>query len=185
MFLFFCLKGYSQSNNEVRIFYGFADNDLMRASLDGDASYDNENCYELGVKYLRELKPQLSLETGVTLSSGTVKITSAYTGTYQLLSAKYEDFKIIAIPVYLNYTFGNYFFCNGGAFLHFQSKDRSFNTQSGIGFGLGIGAKYEINNFSFYINPTFKTHTVIPFQNEQYLQRLIGGSIQFGIGYTF
>lgn len=61
----------------------------------------------------------------------------------------------------------------------------SYDRQSGIGFGIGAGAEYQYSNFLIYINPTFKIHTVIPFLNEKYQQRLIESGLHIGIGYQF
>lgn len=71
----FCTESFSQKKNEVRAFYGFTDNYLARASLDGNASYDNQDCLKFGINFLREIKPNLSIETGINLTKATIKIT--------------------------------------------------------------------------------------------------------------
>ncbi len=178
------LECYSQQSNELRTYFGIMDSKLLRnESLDGGASYDNENTYELGVKYLRKLTSKLSLETGINYLSTKVKITPSFTGT--TVNSRQEDLKLISIPIYANYSFGKYFFLNGGPILDFQNSTESFDTQSGIGYGIGLGGKYDFDKFLIYLNPNFKRHSVIPFEKENHHQKLTEFGIQLGVGYKF
>jgi hypothetical protein len=132
------LECYSQQSNELRTYFGIIDSKLLRnESLVGGASYDNENSYEFGVKYLRKLTSKLSLETGINYLSTKVKITPSFTGT--TVNSRQVDLKLISIPIYANYSFGKYFFLNGGPILDFQNSTESFDSQSGIGYGIGLG----------------------------------------------
>jgi predicted porin len=178
------IQCYSQNSNEFRIYYGFVDSKLLRnADLDGSGSYENENSYEFGFKYLRKISGKLFLETGINYMSTQVKITSAPTGL--LLNSHTEDLKMISIPIYANYTFGNYFFINGGPILDFQNSQKSFDSQSGIGYSIGVGGKYDFDKFSIFVNPNYKRHSLIPFEKESNHQKLTEFGIQVGLRYGF
>jgi len=178
------IQCYSQHSNEFRIYYGFVDSKLLRnANLDGGASYENGNSYEFGFKYLRKISGKLFLESGINYMSTQVKITTALIGLP--FSSRTEELKMISIPIYANYTFGNYFFVNGGAILDFQNSKKSFDTQSGIGYSIGVGGKYDFDKFSIFVNPNYKRHSLIPFEKENNHQKLTEFGIQVGLGYSF
>jgi len=178
------IQCYSQNSNEFRIYYGFVDSKLLRNSdLDGGAGYENGNSYEFGFKYLRKISGKLFLESGINYLSTQVKITTALTGLP--FSSRTEELKIISIPIYANYTFGNYFFVNGGPILDFQNSQKSFDSQSGIGYSIGVGGKYDLDRFSIFVNPNYKRHSLIPFEKENNHQKLTEFGVQVGLGYGF
>jgi hypothetical protein len=84
-----------------------------------------------------------------------------------------------------NYTIGKHFFINGGSIVNFHSKEQSFDSQYGIGFGFGVGWKYTFDNYTISINPNFKRHAFIPFEKEKNHQRLTEMGIKIGVGYKF
>lgn len=97
------IKTYSQNNNEFRIYYGFVDSELLRSKdLVGSAEYKNNNSYEFGVKYLRKISKNLSIETGINFLNTKVKITPSLAGTP--VSSRQEDLKLVSIPIYANYS---------------------------------------------------------------------------------
>lgn len=178
------LKCFSQTSNEFSFYYGLVDSELLRNdNLAGAGSYDNRNSFEFGLKYLRAISNKLSIETGINYISTKVKITPAFTGTPVI--SRQEDLKLISIPIYAYYSFGKYFYINGGPLLDFQIGEKSFDSQSGIGYGVGIGGKYNFKKFLIYINPNFKRHSFIPFEKEKYHQKLTQVGIQLGIAYEF
>lgn len=177
---------HAQKSNEIKAYYGTDDSiiTIFLGSLEGAGSYDVEDSYNFGVKYLRKISKNLSFETGINYFSSTVKITPSFTG-YNDVTPSYENFKAISIPLNVNYTFLKYFFVNGGTMLNFQDSKNSFDKQTGLGLNIGVGAKYYFNNFLVYINPNLKQYATIPFKKENYQQRLTGFELQIGIGYTF
>lgn len=178
------LKSFSQQSNEVRTYFGFIDSKLLRSeNFDGGASYSNENSYEFGVKYLKKLTPKLSLETGINFMSSNVKISPNLIGAN--IEPYYENLKMISIPMFINYSIGKYFFLNGGPVLDVQNSTELFDSQSGFGYGIGFGGKYSFEKFLIYLNPNFKRHSVVPFEKENYHQKLTEFGIQLGIGYKF
>ena len=177
-------KCYSQKSNQFRVYYSFTDSELLRnEDWLGGARYDNSNSYEFGFKYLRKLSNKLSIETGINIFYSEIKITPAYTGIP--VNSRKEELKLISIPVYANYSLGKYFYINGGPIFDFQNGEKSFDSQSGIGYGIGVGGKYNFDNFLIYINPNFKRHSFIPFEEEDNHQKLTQFGIQIGIGYQF
>lgn len=178
------LNSFSQDNNEIRLLYGISDSELLRNErLDGTGSYDLENFTEIGFRYLRKINADLFLETGVNYTAADLKITPAYSGTP--VSNREEEFVLISIPLYANYTLWDYFFFNAGPILDFENSGNTTDSQSGIGYGVGIGAKYNFSNLSVFLNPNFKRHAVIPFEKENHHQKLTEFGIQVGLGYRF
>lgn len=96
-----------------------------------------------------------------------------------------EQLEIISIPLYANYTFWKYLFISGGFIFDIQKTDNSFHSQSGIGYSLGLGGKYEFHNFLIFINPNYKRHSFIPFEKGNNRQKLTETGVQLGIGYIF
>lgn len=178
------LNSFSQDHNEFRVYYGTSDSELLRnEDLVGTGSSDVEQFSEFGFRYLRKINDHLALETGVNYAFGDLKLSPPYMG--EPVQAREEKFESISIPVYANYTLWNFLFINGGPIIDFQLSDNTTDPQSGIGYGLGIGGKYSWNNFVVYLNPNFKRHAVIPFDKENYHQKLTEFGIQLGLGYRF
>jgi hypothetical protein len=181
---FFSLSAFSQTPNEIRLYYGITDSKLLRSDeLIGGASYDIENSYEFGFRYLLEVTDNLALETGLNYWRGDVLITSA---PMPEQTTRTEALQTTSIPIFANYTFLDYFFVNGGPVMDFQgSESESVDPQAGIGVGFGLGAQYAFNNFNIYVNPNFRRYAVIPFEEEDYHQKLTSFGVQLGVGYRF
>lgn len=178
------VNSYAQNSNELRAFYGASYAEFLRnQGLDGAGGYELTNFNEFGIKYLRQLSTDFYIETGISYSKNDVQITPSFTG--EPVQSRYEKLEIVSIPINANYTFWKNLFVNGGPILDFQTTDNSTDSQSGIGYSLGIGGKYEFDKFLIFINPIFKRHTVIQFEKEKYHQKLTELGIQFGIGYKF
>ena len=185
--VFLSLKINAQKNR-IGFFYGLAGNELIRStSLDGGASYDGKGSDIFGINYQRILNKDLYLETGLEYSKNKIGITPPFYPGIDL-TPRQEDIVLITIPVYVKFTFFKYFFVNGGTLIDFEidrTEYQSTDDQSGIGFGGGIGGQYTFRNFTFYINPLFRYHAVIPFQKENYQQHLTEAGIKFGLDYNF
>jgi len=178
------IQSYSQNSNEFRIYYGFSDSELIRdVSLVGAGSQYAENSKEFGIKYLKQLKNNLSIELGINFLKSDLILNGA--PMIPAFPTTYEKLEMISIPIYANYTLWKYLFVNGGPILDFQTSENSIDSQSGIGYSIGFGGKYNFNNFLIYINPNYKRHAVLPFEKENYHQRLTEFGLQFGLGYKF
>lgn len=184
VFLVSFFKNNAQESNQFRIFYGFSDSALLRNNdLVCGVSFSNHNSREYGFKYLRSLSDKLSVETGVNVFNSEIKQSAGLTATS--VSLRQEKLSLTSIPLYVSYSLGSYFFINGGPTFDFQNRAESFDSQSGIGYGFGIGANYRFNAFFIYLNPYFKQHSFIPFEKENYPQKLKRIGVQIGIGYSF
>lgn len=79
----------------------------------------------------------------------------------------------------------NFLFFNDGPIIDFQKSENNTDSQFGIRYGLGIGAKYYFKNISIFINSNFKRPAVITFEKENYHQKLTEFGIKFVLGYRF
>lgn len=183
-FILFCISAFSQTQNEIRLYYGFTGSDLFRGeALIGGASYDIENTYEFGFRYLLDVTDNIALETGLNYWRGEVLITSA---PMPGQTTRTEELQTTSIPIFANFRFLDYFFVNGGPVMDFQgSESESVDPQAGIGVGFGLGAQYAFSKFSVFINPNFRRYAVIPFEEESNHQKLTSFGVQLGLGYKF
>lgn len=176
------IQSHAQKTNEFRIYYGlnsdsyFQDNDLI-----GGGSYDVLNNFEFGFKYLKLISKNLQLETGINYAKLDVEIHPA--PMFPPLDSRFDKMKIISIPLYLNYTFLKYVFINAGPMIDINLSNSTIESQSGIGFGLGIGGKFDFKHFSVFINPIYKKHSLLSFENNDHRRKLNTTSFQFGICY--
>ncbi len=132
---------------------------------------------------VRQIKNNISIEFGLNLLKSDIEYrVMMWPEGYRISNEKLE---IISIPIYANYTFWKYLFVSAGPILDFQTSENSIDSQSGIGYSLGLGTKYNFNNIAIFLNPNFKRHAVIPFEKENYHQKLTEFGIQFGLGYRF
>ena len=69
--------------------------------------------------------------------------------------------------------------------IDFNLSDTSIDSQSGIGFGFGFGGKVEFDHFLIFVNPNFKKHSLISFENSNNHRKLIEIGVQFGLSYKF
>ncbi len=183
--IFFSISAFSQTQNEVRLYFGITDSELLRGEdLDGASSPDIENSYEFGFRYLLKVTDNLALETGLNYWKGDIVLNSALPRPGETSSS--QELQTTSIPIFANYTFLDYFFVNGGPVMDFQrSESESIDPQAGIGVGFGLGAQYAFNNFNIYVNPNFRRYAVIPFEEEDNHQKLTSFGVQLGVGYRF
>jgi len=183
--IFFSISAFSQTQNEVRLYFGITDSELLRGEdLDGASSPDIENSYEFGFRYLLKVTDNLALETGLNYWKGDIVLNSALPRPGETSSS--QELQTTSIPIFANYTFLDYFFVNGGPVMDFQrSESESIDPQAGIGVGFGLGAQYAFNNFNIYVNPNFRRYAVIPFEEEDNHQKLTNFGVQLGVGYRF
>lgn len=182
--VFFSFSTFSQTQNEVRLYYGITESNLLRSEeIAGGGNSDIENSYEFGFRYLLAITDNLALETGLNYWRGDVVVTSVPMAEQPRHS---EELQTTSIPIFANFTFLDYFFVNGGPVMDFQgSASESLDPQAGIGVGFGLGAQYAFNNFNIYINPNFRRYAVIPFEEKDYHQKLTTFGVQLGVGYRF
>jgi len=183
--LLLSLQSYSQNSNELRIYYGISDSELLGYEEFYAGNYEYNNFNEIGIKYLRQIKNNFSVELGLNFLKLDIKHEMLMFPSGVLTD--YEKLEIISVPIYANYTFFEYLFINGGPILDFQTSDNLDNSPStsGIGYSIGIGGKYDFDKFLIFLNPNYKRHSVVPFKKENYPRKLTEFGIQFGVGYKF
>ena len=183
--LLMTIQSYAQNSNELRVYYGISQSKLhIHEGLTGAGGFELKDFNEYGFKYLRRISGKLYLETGINYLKADVK--HGYITADGLPGeSEYEKLEIISIPIYANYTFLKYLFINGGPILDFQTSDNISDSQSGIGYSLGIGGKYYFNNLLIFVNPNYKRHSLIPFEGKNIVNKMTEFGVQFGVGYKF
>lgn len=167
-------------------FSSFGKNDVFRSSeLDGAASYNSDYFFTIGINYIYQLTNWLETESGIEFSKHRIKIEPVFSPGMDNSRQK-ADFSLINIPATLRANFLKYFFVNGGLFLDIDASANSqIDSQTGIGTLLGLAIKYDFNNgFSAFVNPYTKIHSLLPFADTQYHQRIWENGIRFGITYS-
>ena len=186
-FLVLSFSALSQSKNKISFLHGIATNELLRiAVLDGTGHNESKGATIFGINYQRQIKENLYLESGFEYSINKFLVYPSIDPTLDRIPTE-KEINMIRIPIYLNYS-GKYLFANGGAIIDYEIEklsDESNNKQTGLGFGIGIGGKYDYRNFEIYINPFLSIHTVIPIENNNWNEYLLEGGIKFGIAYLF
>ena len=161
-----------------------ADNDVFYfESLSGVGSTYGNGAYTLGLNYLRHINHWLELETGLEYSLHRVTVNSA---PMPESTSRKTKLQLIEIPVTVRTNFLRYFFANAGPVLHFDvSKNNSVDEQTGLGFLIGVGAKYDFNSgFSIFVNPYAKINTLLYFTLDKYHERTSTNGVRIGVTYA-
>ena len=180
------LVTFSQTKNRVSIFYSPASNGLIiPEDLDGDMGYSGKgaNLYEL--RYSRQINRFFSIETGLEYSFNKIEKDYFPDG---IMHYKESNIKMLSIPIYGDITFWKYFFVNAGPTIDFElhhTESESTYNQSGIGFGLGIGGRYTLKNFTISLNPFYQKHLILRSKKGAYHENLYENGIKIGLGYNF
>jgi hypothetical protein len=179
---------FAQSSHRLSISYGFAANEMVkRGDLIGGANHDGKGAEIIGFRYVKTLKKNFALETGLEYTKFKFSITPAYHPDVTQ-TAKKENIELLSVPIYGNYTFGKYFFVNGGLLVDFQinKKDNhNLDRQSGLGAGLGIGGKYDFKRITISVNPYVQKHAIIAANKERHQESILEAGIRIGVGYGF
>lgn len=188
LILIFPARSFAQSPHQFGIVYGFAANELVRKDdLTGAESHDGKGASIIGLRYIKTLKNNFAFETGLEYSRFKFSIAPAPHPAVEHTSRR-ENIELLTVPIYGNYTFGKYFFLNGGLIADFElnkKENRSLDGQSGLGAGMGIGGKYAFKRITLSVSPYFRKHAIFAADKEQYQERIIEAGIRFGAGYRF
>ncbi len=175
---------FGQKTNQIKLHYGCIKGSYIPSEdLVGTGYSEAFKANEIGITYNKKISKIFRIETGINYFSSEINIESAPLPQVYLFKDK---LKLVSIPISLITEFWKYFFVNGGVLIDFQAKSTKYlDSQSGVGFMLGLGVKYEYKEFVFYINPEIRRHRLIGFKNEKYPEFLLNSAIQIGIGYSF
>lgn len=163
----------------------FGENDVFRnESLVGEASYNSDQFYTIGINYLKPISNWLELETGLEYSKHTILIKPNLPPDMDRTPFK-ANFSLINIPLTLRANFGKFFFVNGGLLIDLDANISSpIDSQTGIGGLLGLGAKYDFDcGASIFVNPYLKFHSLIPFSQGDNRQKVFESGFRVGLTY--
>jgi len=98
-----------------------------------------------------------------------------------------ETFETISIPLTLKRYLRNNFYFSAGTIVDFAFHDKPVRLDAQTGFGLTIGAGREFRTrwVTFDISPGLELHSVVPFTEENYHQRLFVAGLKIGFSYNF
>ncbi len=167
-------------------FSSFGDNDVIRFNeLEGAASYNSYHFYNFGISYIRSLSKKIELETGLEYAKHTFVVSPNLPPETEVQNYK-ANFALISIPLTFRSNFAKYFFIHGGILLDIDNTLNSkIDSQTGIGTMLGLAIKYDFNfGVSVYVNPYFKIHSLLPFADGHYHQRVFENGFRFGLTYN-
>jgi len=166
-------------------FSSFGENDVIRTEpLMGEASYNSDKFYILGINYIYKLNNIFDFETGIEYAKHTI-IIDPFDPPYNEAPSHNAQFSLINIPITARVNFLKYCFVNGGFNLEFDPTVSSpIDSQDGIGALFGLGLKYDSKyGISAFVNPYFKAHSLISFSEDENRQRVLESGFRFGLMY--
>jgi len=98
-----------------------------------------------------------------------------------------ETFETISIPVTFKRYLRNNFFFSAGTMVDFALNGKPVRLDAQTGFGLTIGAGREIRTrwVTIDFSPGLELHSVVPFNEDNYHQRLLVAGVKIGFSYNF
>jgi len=179
------LGANAQSKNTLSVVYGTAVSSVNIHRVIGDFGFDDRRGTTFGVNYNRGISKAFSVESGLYFSQDDIFFSNSLPGAHV---EKQEQVKMLTVPVYAKLGFLKYFFVDGGMLVHFQTNYSSSSTlsrQSGLGYELGLGAKYDFGRVQIFVNPYVQYHTLIQFDSSRSYFNLMDFGYKFGLGYDF
>ncbi len=176
---------YSQ-NHSIGFSYGhiYSGWTTDYAELVGASSHNLRYGAQYSLNYKYQFSKKLSINSGLQFQQTSMQSeNSSTTGERQTWDYQVDN---LNIPILANFTFLKYLFVEGGPMLNFQINDEDpygIEDQSGLGLSLGLGAQYDIGKFNIFIKSQGQMQTLIPFNKENYHDRLITNSLSIGIFY--
>ena len=97
-----------------------------------------------------------------------------------------ESFETLNIPVTFKRYLRNNFFLSAGTMVDFALGDKPvrLDVQTGIGLTLGAGREFRTRWITFNISPGLELHSVVPFTEDTYHQRLFVAGLKIGLSYN-
>jgi hypothetical protein len=163
------------------VMYAPGSGDINIHNVLGDFGYENQSVNTFGLSYTHTIKKFLSFETGINYLTANVKETSFFTGT------RYDQIKMITIPVLAKLSFLKYLYADFGLLLDFQTNYNSNSLapdQSGIGLEGGVGAKYNFGKLMLFVDPYLQYHGLTQFNKGRGFE-LLNTGVKLGLGYNF
>lgn len=166
-------------------FSSFGQNNIFPFDvLDGDAGYNSDYFYAVGINYITPINKWLEVETGIEYVRHYIIIEPNLPPNMDSAPRK-ENFGLVNIPITLRANFLKYFFVNGGLILGIDGSFDSPIDNTGLGTLLGVGLKYDFKSgVSIFVNPYLKVHSLLSFNGFQDHQRIWENAIRVGITYN-
>jgi hypothetical protein len=97
-----------------------------------------------------------------------------------------ETFEMLSIPVTIKRYLQNGYFISAGTIIDFapDSKPEWLDPQTGIGLTLGAGREFRTRLITFDISPGLELHSVVPFTEDTYHQRLFVAGLKIELSYN-
>jgi len=184
--LFLSEQAFSQFNNTISVVYGTASNEYNINGAIGDFGYTGEGSRSFGIGYEHTFTKWLTLQTGV--MSADDKLLFSYIVGGKGTFYENEEIKLITVPVIARINFLRYLFVDGGLLFDFQTNTPEVSNtqkQTGVGFEIGLGARYSWKHLSIFINPYAQYHAVDTYRHTVNTFNLYDGGYKFGLGYNF
>jgi hypothetical protein len=97
-----------------------------------------------------------------------------------------ENFGTVSIPVTLKRYLQKNFFFSAGTIIDFalENKPVWLDTQSGLGLTIGAGREFHTRLITIDLAPELQLHSVVPFNEDNYHQRLFFAGLSIGFSYN-
>ncbi|OHX67695.1 outer membrane beta-barrel protein [Flammeovirga pacifica] len=175
-----------QKNTLILTYSGLGSSDKTNfQSLDGGASYNGQDFFNVGIQYQRKLGKVIDVEAGIEYSEHTL-VTSVINENGNPVNSLSKE-NIIDIPVGVRLKLLKYFFFNAGTVISYDLNTSDYReNQNGFGAYIGIGAQYQFNNgITVFANPYYKVRALLEIPSEKYHYKLAERGVKFGLGYSF
>ena len=180
--LFLSVSAFSQSRNNISVYWSTVTNDMDIHGAVGDFGYAGNGGAKLGINYERRLSQHFSIQAGLQYSDDKLTLNS-------FLPPKSfntpQEIKLITVPILAKVNFWNVVFIDGGILADFETSNTSTHNQSGIGYEIGGGLQYHFANVLLFVNPYAQYHHAIGFGQSSPNFNLIEAGWKFGLGYSF
>ena len=154
-------------------------------TLDGGGSYSGDGTRFAGAMVSIKTGRILWFESGLLIARHRIISTPEFMPGVDMTPEK-NSLTLVSVPLKLHLEAGKFLFINGGLLIDIET-DRTgsyFDNQSGMGFELGAGVKYQLRKLQFRLNPLLRIHAFPAFERENYQQHLLETGIGVGIFYN-
>lgn len=180
----------AQSSLEVKGYFGISGTQLARkVDIVGGGGVEMNNLKEFGFLLSKKISEKFKVTSGVGYSFGEVRFQSAPCPNCSdgFKVDRNADFRMLSFPIYAEYALGRYFYVAAGPIVDVElSKEETYSDQSGIGYLVGLGGRWQTEKLTFSIFPNFKRHSVVPFDNTANFKHVLQEiGVQAGLSYSF
>lgn len=171
---------FAQSSLRVGTHVEFSSAMVDQPDTYGGASLDLQKYRVLGLNFSKSWNEKWELHTGIYSAKADHIITPA---PGLDLPVRTEDFSLLSIPVLGSYSFLPFGFVTAGPVFDFQLSDSDYLNQSGIGYQIGVGGKYQMDRIRFALIPNFKRHGVILYDSPSRKRNVMEFGLRFEVAY--